>query len=748
MTDLEEYIDAYASTADVETRLGILAFAMYEHGSPAIDAASARIRAGGTSAEPSEPLEMLQQWLAGASIGDNGPEEAERRAQVGLESWVAYSADNAEFRAVFAPHVAEWLLRLPVGHPLRDLGAAEQMLQDGLAAAAERTDRLSLLNGASMLLQFFPPPYEAGSELIEASLPALEDAGRGASRTFSIVAAEYLHREAWRLPPAQGPLLRRQGLLLLASLLDDEGYEPHLQLQHITLAAQLHFDLNQPGPAVELLRQGVALAPEGSESWGICMVEMGLGLNDLRLDAEAATVLSRVLIWARERGLGNPFPDLEGVHRTRELSDVVAALAESLAATGDVDWGFEMLSLAFVDDEGRSEAVSASTVSQGLSGDEIALVTCLNRDSTTFAVHPDGRVEALIAEGFGATWWVLAVGQTNFLATFVPATERPHELDLPKALQALREATQPALQIVADYVRTASVSVVRVVPHRTLTMVPLWLLEGLDTVSVALAPSPSSLVSSPRPPTQMSLLAMADPGSDLTFARLEVEALTDRTKDLVAATVLQRDQCTPAALVEHLPLAGWFHFAGHAVGDFTDPDRACLYLHEDGAREAFHPTQVMRLDCSGVGLAVLSACSSGVHEFRIDQVTRLAGIPAAFMRSGAGSVISTLWKVDDAGAAILIDALTAAIVRAIDVNPLVDLATALHEAVREIRQMTPADIAGRFETLARLAEDPALAAVGRRAAGRFGSSDVAAPFGSPDWYGAFFLSGSRFVLFT
>jgi CHAT domain-containing protein len=111
------------------------------------------------------------------------------------------------------------------------------------------------------------------------------------------------------------------------------------------------------------------------------------------------------------------------------------------------------------------------------------------------------------------------------------------------------------------------------------------------------------------------------------------------------ASVLVGDRATKAAVLAKLPASDIVHFAGHAVAG-SSVDNARLLL----AGSVYDPSNALTVrDLAGRvnrSRIVLAACETAV-----DPGARASGvmsIAATFLRSGAASVIGTLWQVDDA----------------------------------------------------------------------------------------------------
>jgi CHAT domain-containing protein len=198
-------------------------------------------------------------------------------------------------------------------------------------------------------------------------------------------------------------------------------------------------------------------------------------------------------------------------------------------------------------------------------------------------------------------------------------------------------------------------------------------------------PSPMSpeLVASHRDP-------LVKPGFGARWGFLpgtlgEVNSLTTvaERKKLIA-TKLEGDKATTAAVLAALPKARYAHFATH--GFFADPSfRSIFQLDEKdyersllgerighaansplvmtglvlaGANNPKTPGRgiltgesLIDLDLSGLELAVLSACETGLGDVAGGEGS--FGLQRAFHYAGARNVVASLWKVDDLATAAL-----------------------------------------------------------------------------------------------
>jgi CHAT domain-containing protein/tetratricopeptide (TPR) repeat protein len=171
--------------------------------------------------------------------------------------------------------------------------------------------------------------------------------------------------------------------------------------------------------------------------------------------------------------------------------------------------------------------------------------------------------------------------------------------------------------------------------------------------------------------------------SNTTAEANGIVAAAERKK--LAAARLEGDQATSAAVLAALPKAKYAHFATH--GFFADPSFRSVFQLDDkdyenrggervgkaalsplvmtglvfaGANQEKTPgrgivtgEQLIDLDLSGLELAVLSACETGLGDVAGGQGT--FGLQRAFHYAGTTNVVCSLWKVPDASTAALMN---------------------------------------------------------------------------------------------
>ena len=176
----------------------------------------------------------------------------------------------------------------------------------------------------------------------------------------------------------------------------------------------------------------------------------------------------------------------------------------------------------------------------------------------------------------------------------------------------------------------------------------LWL---IDRFTIRYAPDFRSLLSGEpgigRP--EDSLLLVVNPCGDLDFSELEC-LWVEQFRAGHGLRLLHGNDATSDAVIDAIGNADIAHFSTHAVFDLNRPLSSSLLLAagEQLSLERLIPA----IEHKAPSLVVLSACETAMS--RISSTPdEFLGFPAAFLHSGAGSVLATLWPVDDAATALL-----------------------------------------------------------------------------------------------
>ncbi len=159
-----------------------------------------------------------------------------------------------------------------------------------------------------------------------------------------------------------------------------------------------------------------------------------------------------------------------------------------------------------------------------------------------------------------------------------------------------------------------------------------------------------------RKPAEAKLLASAErvggvygrsfgPLPKLPGSEDEVKALSGM---FAGGTTLIGTAATKAAF-ESQPLDRFriIHLSVHGIADPKQPDHAALILRDDPAANQdgyLEPAEVAHLRLKA-DLVTLSACETAVG--RLQGQEGVANLTRAFLYSGAKSVVSTLWRIDD-----------------------------------------------------------------------------------------------------
>lgn len=161
----------------------------------------------------------------------------------------------------------------------------------------------------------------------------------------------------------------------------------------------------------------------------------------------------------------------------------------------------------------------------------------------------------------------------------------------------------------------------------------------LDEFTVAYVPSAQTLNESRAraaaagvaPGGTAALLAVGNPMPvpvPLAWARAEAEAVTDLYPD--APDLLLEEGATLDAVRAAMPGRGVLHFACHGSFDPGDPLQSKLVLADEMPLTL---AEIRDMPLAGTRLAVLSACQTGLTDFR-ELPDEVVGLPAGFLQAG------------------------------------------------------------------------------------------------------------------
>lgn len=184
--------------------------------------------------------------------------------------------------------------------------------------------------------------------------------------------------------------------------------------------------------------------------------------------------------------------------------------------------------------------------------------------------------------------------------------------------------------------------------------------------AVRFASSLRDPTASVRPGQRLAVTLVADPAFDrrsfpelqrLPGAAAEVEAIGGLYAD---ARLVDGADADAAAIGRAFRRGGIAHFAGHAVFDDARPERSFLVAAPGGESGAARITaaEIERMDLGGLRLVVLSACQTA--RAQAGRSGGFAGLAGAFLAAGAGGVVGSLWRVDDASTRTLMERFHAA----------------------------------------------------------------------------------------
>jgi CHAT domain-containing protein len=129
---------------------------------------------------------------------------------------------------------------------------------------------------------------------------------------------------------------------------------------------------------------------------------------------------------------------------------------------------------------------------------------------------------------------------------------------------------------------------------------------------------------------------------DLAAAKTEAEEIATMYP---SHALLVKGDATKARVVGALPYCDAAHFAVHANAGIGDAMPAHLILSRTADNEGILTApEIAALRLDGVRTVVLAGCSTAISPAR----SRAGSLVDAFLAAGVGSVVGTLWQVEDA----------------------------------------------------------------------------------------------------
>jgi CHAT domain-containing protein len=142
--------------------------------------------------------------------------------------------------------------------------------------------------------------------------------------------------------------------------------------------------------------------------------------------------------------------------------------------------------------------------------------------------------------------------------------------------------------------------------------------------------------------------SLGDPALELPFAEKEARAVGFEQP---GGEVALRDQATEAAFRDKAGLSEYLHLACHGEFNSKSPLFSSLKLAPGGDQDGdLTALEVFSLSLSA-RLVTLSACQTGLGQLKSGD--EIIGFNRAFLAAGAGSIISSLWRVSDVATAIM-----------------------------------------------------------------------------------------------
>lgn len=302
-------------------------------------------------------------------------------------------------------------------------------------------------------------------------------------------------------------------------------------------------------------------------------------------------------------------------------------------------------------------AVSSTDVQSRLNAGEALLEYVMFEDEIViFLLRPSG----LMASSARLTR-KSATAMVDLLRELV--RERSSERWLQPARNLARSLVAPLI----DRHLLDGIEQVYLVPHGVLHYLPFGLLPVentgselmIDRFTVSYLPAAASLLREPGGggKTTRGLLAMAPQRARLQYAPQEARSVSEIFHP--DAELLAGKSATEGAFKRHAPHFSYLHLSTHGYFNKFNPMLSGLELEADSQDDGLLEVhEILGLEL-GAGLVTLSACETGLGGGFFNEIPAgddFVGLARAFLLAGSGSVLASLWKVDDRSTVELMEA--------------------------------------------------------------------------------------------
>lgn len=199
-----------------------------------------------------------------------------------------------------------------------------------------------------------------------------------------------------------------------------------------------------------------------------------------------------------------------------------------------------------------------------------------------------------------------------------------------------------------------------IVSHGALHYLPFYALHDekdyiIDHYSIRMLPS-SSVIKYLQKQKAMKpgdILAfgnpdLGNPNFDLPYAQNEA---INVSKTRPSSKVFLRKEATETALRKYGAEFNYIHFATHGEFDADKPLNSALLLASDTVSDGRLTVDKLYSIKINADMVTLSACETGLG--KISNGDDIVGLTRGFLYAGAGSVVASLWKVDDLATSVL-----------------------------------------------------------------------------------------------